>query len=248
MIYEKQIGEVLDDYLEVLGDEGSILKGNLLPSLAKEFILDNPNAFVIGLIADQSVKAEIAWSLPYKLFGRLDTFDFDYIVNNLSVDIIEDAIKRKPALHRYPSRMAVYIYGAMEKIINDYDGDASNIWKCKGADVIIDRFEEFKGISHKKACLGALLLIRDLGMDISNKSFIDIAYDVHIRRIFLRLGLVDDDTMEKVISSAKHINPSFPGKLTTSFWSIGRNYCYAANPRCSDCPLKKYCKYNGDEV
>lgn len=56
--------------------------------------------------------------------------------------------------------MAIYIYGAMKKIIDEYSGDASNIWYNQSADVIIDRLEEFKGISHKKASLGTLLLIR----------------------------------------------------------------------------------------
>ncbi len=239
---EQQIGEILQEYLPTIEIENSILKGNLLDEPVKEFIVGNPNAFVIGLISDQSVKAEIAWSLPYRLLERLNTFDFDYIINELSVDYIENVIKEKPALHRYPHKMAIYIYEAMKKIIEEYSGDALNIWNNQSADVIIDRLEEFKGISHKKASLGTLLLIRDLGMDISNKSAIDIAYDVHIRRIFLRLGLVDKDTMENVLLSARRINPDFPGNLTTSFWTIGRKYCYATDPNCEECPLKECCK------
>lgn len=161
----------------------------------------------------------------------------------MSVDYIEHAIKEKPALHRYSHKMAIYIYEAMKKITNEYDGDASKIWTNQSADVIIDRFEKFKGISHKKASLGTLLLIRDLDIHIPNKSAIDIAYDVHIRRIFLRLGLIDNDTMENVLLIARHIEPDFPGNLTTFFWTIGRKYCYVTSPNCEECPLKKCCKY-----
>lgn len=50
---------------------------------------------------------------------------------------------------------------------------------------IVERLEAFSGISHKKASLACLLLWRDLGVEISDKENIDIAYDVHIRRIFL---------------------------------------------------------------
>jgi uncharacterized HhH-GPD family protein len=239
---EKQINHILKKYLPTIEKNNSILKGNLLGEDEKKFVVNNPNAFIIGLISDQSVKAELAWSLPYNLYKRLNIFDFDYIVNNLTINDIEILIKGKPALHRYPNRMATFIYEAMKKIIVDYDGSATNIWKNESAEIIIQRLEEFKGISHKKASLGTLLLIRDLDIKILNKQAIDIAYDVHIRRIFSRIGLVEKDTQENVLSSARRINPEFPGELTTSFWTIGRNYCFATKPNCDSCPLKECCK------
>lgn len=242
---EQSIGKVLHEYLPLIKIENSILKGDLLPFEERSFILNNPNAFLLGLISDQSVKAEIAWSLPYRLFKRIGNFDFKYITENYSIDLLEQIIKIKPSLHRYPNRMATYIYEAMLKILKEYNGDASGIWNNESADVIINRFEEFKGISHKKANLGTLLLIRDLEKKISNKNAIDIAYDVHIRRIFLRIGLIEKDTENNVLQSARRINKNFPGELTTSFWTIGRKYCHASIPICEACPLNKYCKKIG---
>ena len=130
----------------------------------------------------------------------------------------------------------------MKKILEDYNNEAKKIWENQQASVIVKRLEEFKGISHKKASLGTLILIRDLGVDIEDKQNIDIAYDVHIRRIFLRMGLVEKDTQENIINKAKQINPRFPGELTTSFWAIGRKYCFANNPSCEACPLNHYCR------
>lgn len=239
---ELEINKILKEYLPTIEQSNSILKGNLLDEVSRKFIINNSNAFIVGLISDQSVKAELAWSLPYNLYKRLNSFDFNYIVNNLTVGDIEDAIKEKPALHRYPNRMATFIYEAMKKILIDYNGDATNIWQNESAEVIIQRLEEFKGISHKKASLGTLLLIRDLDINVLNRQAIDIAYDVHIRRIFSRMGLVEKDTQESVLSSARRIQPEFPGELTTSFWTIGRKYCFATEPNCDDCPLKSCCK------
>ena len=54
-------------YEKELGNSENILKGDLLKEEEREFISENSNAFLFGLIADQSVKAETAWSLPYKL-------------------------------------------------------------------------------------------------------------------------------------------------------------------------------------
>lgn len=239
---ELEINKILKEYLPTIEQSNSILKGNLLDEVSKKFVINNPNAFIVGLISDQSVKAELAWSLPYNLYKRLNSFDFNYIVNNLTVGDIEAAIKEKPALHRYPNRMATFIYEAMKKILIDYNDDATNIWQNESAEVIIQRLEEFKGISHKKASLGTLLLIRDLDINVLNRQAIDIAYDVHIRRIFSRMGLVEKDTQENVLSSARRIQPEFPGELTTSFWTIGRKHCFATEPNCDDCPLKSCCK------
>ena len=80
---------------------------------------------------------------------------------------------------------------------------------------------------------------------MTDKQYIDIAYDVHIRRIFLRMGLVDNDNQNNILEAARKINPGFPGELTTPFWSIGRNFCHATNPECIRCPFNNCCgEYN----
>lgn len=245
---EKEL-KILKDvliYLKKIENENSILKGNLLNDEEKQFIFNDLNAFIIGLISDQSVKAEIAWSLPYKLYQRIGYFDFNEILKNYDEKQLEIIIKQKPSLHRYPARISYYIYNAMKDIVTKYSSNAENIWKNKTAKEIVSLFEEFKGISHKKASLGALILARDLNIDILDKNNIDIAYDIHIRRLFLRLGLVDVDQQEIILNEARKLYPEFPGKLTTAFWSIGREICYPTDPACLICPLYESCNQNLD--
>lgn len=242
--FEKKELEILKSilgYLQEIEDKNSILKGDLLKEEEKQFILNNLNAFIIGLISDQSVKAETAWSLPYKLSERLGNFEFKEILKKYTEKDIEDIIREKPSLHRYPSRMANYIYNAMNDIVTKYDSNVENIWKNKTAAEIVESLEKFKGISHKKASLGTLILVRDLGIDIIDKENIDIAYDIHIRRLFLRLGLVDEDVQEKILEEARKIYPEFPGRLTTAFWTIGREFCRPTEPTCLICPLYECC-------
>ena len=162
---EKNVLNILLNYLNEVEEENSILKGNLLKKEEKEFILNNPNAFLIGLIADQSVKAEIAWSMPYKIANRIGSFDFEEILSKYDLKDIEDIIRKKPSLHRYPARMADYIYNAMKDISLKYNKNALNIWKDKTASQIVESLERFKGISHKKASLGTLILVRDMNAD-----------------------------------------------------------------------------------
>lgn len=241
---ELEILKVILAYLQDIENENSILKGNLLKDEEKQFIINNLNAFIIGLISDQSVKAEIAWSLPYKLANRIGYFDLNEILEKYDEKKLEDIIREKPSLHRYPARMANYIYNAMKDIVNKYDSNAENIWKDKTAEEIVLLLEQFKGISHKKASLGTLILVRDLEANILDKENIDIAYDVHIRRLFLRLGLVDEDIQEMILDKVRKMYPEFPGRLTTAFWTLGREVCRPTDPACLICPLYEYCDKN----
>lgn len=231
-------------YEKDIKDEFNIFRGDLLAPAECSFVTSNMNAFLFGLIADSSVKAETAWSLPYRLKQRLHHFDLNRIAN-MAPDELTDIIKEKPALHRYPSNIAKYIKSAAKLLISKYESNAANIWAndASAAD-IVSRLEEFKGISHKKAALGSLLLVRDLGVDIKDKENINIAYDIHIRRICLRAGFCAQDTIEDVTMAGKRILPEFPGRLTSSFWAIGRDICRPSNPLCSECPLDDVCEHN----
>ena len=158
-------GKKMDNYYERLNTEckkigavaikdNSILSDNMLKKEESEFLLSDWNAFLIALISDQSVKAEMAWRLPYLLSRRLGHFDLNRMAREESVSSLEMLIKEKPALHRYPRKMAEYIMSAIEKIENEYGSNAENIWKNDlNAEHIVAKLEEFKGISHKKAAL-----------------------------------------------------------------------------------------------
>ena len=124
---------------------------------------------------------------------------------------------------------------------NEYFKEIEKIYKEIKVD-IKKRLEEFKGISHKKAALGTLLLVRDFGVSLENLSCIDIAYDVHVRRVFLRMGLVEKDNIKEVTEKARFICKNFPGSLTLPFWVVGREYCRPQNPKCSECRLNEFCE------
>lgn len=243
MVDIEQVRQKIFAYEKEIKDDFNIFKGELLTAEECEFVTSNMNAFLFGLIADSSVKAEIAWSLPYRLKERLQHFDLNRIAG-MEIEELASIIREKPALHRYPSNIARYIKSAAELLITKYQSDASNIWAngVNAADIVL-RFEEFKGISHKKAALGSLLLVRDLGIGIKDKENINIASDIHIRRICLRTGLCTKDTMEDVTMAGKRIMPEFPGRLTTSFWAIGRDICRPSNPLCKECPLDEVCEH-----
>lgn len=243
-----EVSNALKAFEETIGTTENIFNGGLLEDAERDFVMRGGNAFLFGLIADQSVKAEIAWSLPYKLFQRLGYFSMEKIVRENSPEEIGALLRAKPALHRYPGNMGKYLYRAAEKLVAEYGGSAENIWTGATAAEIVERLEAFSGISHKKASLACLLLWRDLGVAISDKENIDIAYDVHIRRIFLRAGFCEKDTLKDVTEAARRLNPEFPGYLTSSFWALGRNICRQTEPLCGQCPIQPFCAQRLDKT
>ena len=238
----KKFRSLIEDYEQKIANQHNVFKGDLLGKEERELITNNMNAFLLGLIADQSVKAELAWSLPYKLSERLK---MDFCIKtfaNMDASELERVIKEKPALHRYPKNIAKYLHSACNKLVNNYNSDARNIWENnETAKEIVRRLEEFNGISHKKAALGTMLLVRDFNIDIHDKENINLAYDVHIRRICLRTGLSDEDTSEQIFEAGRKIFPEFPGRLTSTFWAIGRDICRPTNPDCTNCPINEVC-------
>ena len=90
--YERLNAKCKEVAKEVIKDN-SILSDNMLKREEKEFLLSDWNAFLIGLISDQSVKAEIAWRLPYYLSKRLGHFDFCRIAEEETVESLETIIK-----------------------------------------------------------------------------------------------------------------------------------------------------------
>jgi endonuclease III len=69
----------------------------------------------------------------------------------------------------------------------------------------------------------------------------DIAYDVHLRRVFLRSRIADYDDREHMVARARELNPARPGALDLGAWLVGREFCAPGVPDCYGCPLTDIC-------
>lgn len=85
------------------------------------------------------------------------------------------------------------------------------------------------------------ILVRHLGKHLVGLEDGCVAYDVHVRRVFLRAGLASEDSLEAVREAARRICPEYPGSLDLATWLIGREHCRPSNPRCDICPLGRAC-------
>jgi endonuclease III len=81
------------------------------------------------------------------------------------------------------------------------------------------------------------ILTRTLGVELKDLSGNDIAYDVHVRRVFLRTGLAERNDVNHMVVAARALHPERPGALDSPAWDIGRRWCRPSNPDCPACPL-----------
>jgi len=202
---------------------------------------DYPHAYVLACIMDRQIKAEKAWLIPYKLSKEIGGFEFFRLLG-LTSDEIKQTFK-KNNFHRFNEQMANNFYLAVQKIHNDYGDDASRIWKdSPSSAAIVRRFLEFRGVGVKIATMAVNILARDFKIPMKDHICIDISPDVHIKRVFRRLGFIPKEaSVDEVIYCSRELNPEYPGIFDLSCWEIGRNWCRPKNPECNGCYLTSYC-------
>lgn len=201
-----------------------------------------PHAFVLACVMDRQIKGERAWLIPYRFQQRLGDFSIDRL-SVLTVDDVKRLMTQPNPLHRFVDRMSGFFHSAVCRIMEQYDGDASKIWQGKPSSAaVVYRFLEFDGVGPKIASMAANILAREFKVPFGDYYSIDISADVHVRRVFGRLGLTHSDaTIEQVIYKARALYPEFPGLMDFPSWEIGRNWCRPNNPSCQSCYMKDGC-------
>lgn len=212
---------------------------------ANQLLLQNPFAFLLGVIYDQGQGAESAWRYPYQLQQQLGHLDPRQIADMHLIDLDRIFETTAPRL-RYPRVASARTLRAAELVCRGYEGDASRIWDLEtpSPSEIERHFREFDGIGQKKASMATNILYRDLRWIAVPQELlreIDVSYDRHVRRVFMRAGLADVDSPESIIASPRRLNPDYPGALDLPAWAIGRRFCSNADPRCDECPLSQVC-------
>jgi uncharacterized HhH-GPD family protein len=207
---------------------------------ANRFLAHDAFAFLVAVICDQGITAERAWAAPLELRRRIGHWDLERIANE--PEVIASAFALRPALHRMVEKVPSWVSLASRRVLDDYGGDAATIWSDEptAAD-LQQRLDAFEGIGQKKAAMAVEILERDLGVPLRKLDGSDVAYDVHVRRVFLRTGIAKVDSSAHMIDAARELHPMRPGELDSPAWAIGRRWCRPSEPLCGDCPLGVVC-------
>jgi uncharacterized HhH-GPD family protein len=91
---------------------------------ANALIASDPMALLIGFALDQQITVQQAFEGPRRLRDRVGTLD----AARLAAADLEPAFREKPAIHRYPAKMAERVHDLAVYVHDNYDGDAARVW------------------------------------------------------------------------------------------------------------------------
>ena len=144
-----------------------------------------------------------------------------YEMMKVSVEDLEKAI--------YPvgfyKNKAGQIIELSKKLVEEYDGKVP----CD-----IEELCKFKGVGRKTANL------------VLSEGFNEpaICVDVHVHRIFNRLGYLKTNTPEETeFELRKKLPKKYWIPINSLLVTHGQNVCKPIKPNCSLCPIREYCKY-----
>lgn len=126
-------------------------------------------ALLAGMLLDQQVPMEKAFSGPYVIAQRLGVDDLDpAVIASVDPGEFEAIMAGPPAVHRYPKSMGARVQALAAAVVARYDGDAAAIWH--GIDdgaVLLRRLRDLPGFGPQKAKIFVALLAKQRGVQPS---------------------------------------------------------------------------------
>lgn len=132
---------------------------------ADALLSEDPLALLVGMVLDQQIPLERAFSSPRdlrdRLGGRLSVED----IAAMDPDALAAVFAERPALHRFPAANARRVQELCRLIVDDYDGRPADVWAtaADGAE-LYRRIRALPGFGEQKARIFIGLLGKQLGV------------------------------------------------------------------------------------
>jgi uncharacterized HhH-GPD family protein len=131
---------------------------------ADQLLEEDPLALLIGLVLDQQVKMEKAFSGPYDLKQRLGHLDAAAIAS-MEPEALDAVFRQRPALHRFPGNMARRVQKLCGMVATEYGGDAGAIWRnVNDGDELARRISALPGFGDMKVRITMSVLAKKFGV------------------------------------------------------------------------------------
>ncbi len=132
---------------------------------ANDLLSRDPLALLIGMLLDQQVPLEKAFSSPYELVQRLGHEPTATELAAFDPEALAAIFSQRPALHRFPKAMAARTQDLARLIVERYDGDAAAVWtSASSGKELVARLAELPGFGGAKAQIFAAMLGKQLGV------------------------------------------------------------------------------------
>ncbi|QGF23728.1 HhH-GPD-type base excision DNA repair protein [Raineyella fluvialis] len=132
---------------------------------ADALLAGEPFALLTGMVLDQQVPMEVAFSGPAKIVDRLGTID-PAAIAAMDPEAVLAAFAERPAVHRFPRSMAQRVQALAAEIVASYGGRTEAIWtegEPTGAEVL-RRLKKLPGFGDQKARIFLALLGKQWGL------------------------------------------------------------------------------------
>ncbi len=131
---------------------------------ADRLLSTDPLALLFGMLLDQQVAMETAFSGPKKLVDRLGGLD-PATIAGLDAEEFAAICAAQPAVHRFPGSMAGRLQALSSTIVSDWDGLAEAIWTRGDPDgaEVLRRVMSLPGFGDQKARIFVALLGKRYG-------------------------------------------------------------------------------------
>ena len=134
-------------------------------SRGRPFISEDPLALLIGLVLDQQIPLEKAFTSPLdlknRLGGRLDVEE----IAGMDPEKLAGVFAERPALHRFPAANAKRVQELCRILVDEYHGQAAEVWTgaTSGAD-LLGRLKALPGFGEQKARIFVGFLGKQMGI------------------------------------------------------------------------------------
>jgi len=132
---------------------------------ANELLSRSPLALLIGMLLDQQVTLEKAFTSPRDLVRRLGHEPTAQELAGYDPEALVAIFSERPALHRYPRAMAARVQQMCALIVDRYHGDAANVWygAATGKELLA-RISSLPGFGANKARIFVAFLGKQYGV------------------------------------------------------------------------------------
>lgn len=161
----------------------------------------DPLALLIGMLLDQQVTMEKAFSSPAVLAERMKAKALDAKkIASMAPDRLAEIFSTPPALHRFPGSMAARTQQMCAALVEQYGGKAEAVWTgVKTGDELLARLQGLPGFGEQKAKIFLALLGKQLA--IRPKGWREAAGAYGDDKVFRSVAdIVDSASLAKVRS------------------------------------------------
>jgi uncharacterized HhH-GPD family protein len=182
---------------------------------ANELLSRNALALLIGMLLDQQVPFERAFSAPADLVRRLGREPTPEDLASASPDDLAAVFSQRPALHRFPKAMAGRVQALARVIAEEYGGDAAAVWTTasSGAELLA-RVAALPGFGAVKAQIFVALLGKQLG--VRPAGWREAAGAFGAQGSFISVAdITDDESLAKVRSYKQQMKAAAKAKVAS---------------------------------